>query len=100
MHDALRDKLQSELAQVGWRDLRQHAGRGALFLVGAGLSLLEATLAIARDDKAAVEAWLRDGSLSRPTPQQLADWESEPDKPFESLIVQPFVIAREVTARA
>lgn len=94
MIEQLRDKLADELAQVDWRDLRQHAARGALFIVSGDLGLLEATLGIARDDRAAVETWLQSGALARPTDAQLSAWESELDKPFEYLIAQPFVLAR------
>lgn len=92
--DALRTRLQTEIARVSWRDLRAHAGRGALFLVTGGLGLLEATVAIARDDRTAVEGYLADGKLARPTPEQLAAWEQALDMPFEYLIAQPFVVAR------
>lgn len=95
MSDELRQRLASERARVGWRDLRAHAGRGALFLVSGDLGLIDATLAVAGDDRAAVEAWLAAGQLARPTPAQLEAWEQALDKPFDYLIAQPFVLACE-----
>ncbi|MDH5674876.1 MAG: DUF2288 domain-containing protein [Myxococcales bacterium] len=94
MEQSLRTKLEAELAVVGWRDLRQHAARGALFLVQGELSVVEATLAVAQDDSASVQAWLKIGALVRPSSEQLAAWEGELDREFEYLIAQPFVIAR------
>ena len=90
MAEELRTRLREELAQVGWRDLRQHAGRGALFLVRESPGVVEAALAVATDDRARVERWLLAGALARPSEAQLAAWEQQPDQPFECLIVQPF----------
>ena len=92
--EALVAKLQEELAQVGWRDLRPHAGRGVLFLVQNGVDTLTAALAIARDDRGTVQAWLEAAQLVRPSETELEAWERELDKRFECLIVQPFVVAR------
>ena len=94
MSDALHDKLAAELATVPWRDLRPHAARGALFLVGEAVSVLEAAVAIARDDKRAVEAWVQGGQLARPSEAQLQAWEGDAERAFEHVIVQPFVLAR------
>ena len=96
MTDKLRDKLQAEVAVVGYRDLRQHAGRGALFLVRGTLPLVEAAIAIAQDDQESVKAWLSLQQLLRPTEGELERWELELDKRFEYVIVQPFVLAREL----
>lgn len=98
MSDALRLKLSAELASIAWRDLRPHAARGALFLVSGDLDLVEATVAVARDDKQAVAAWLELGTLARPSQAQMTDWERDLDKPFQYLIAQPFVLASEVRA--
>lgn len=94
MSDALRAKLAGEIANVPWRDLRPHAARGALFLVADAVGLLEAAVAIARDDTASVETWVGTGQLVRPDTSQLQAWERDTDRPFEHVIVQPFVLAR------
>lgn len=93
----LYDKLSEELARVGWRDLRPHAGRGVLFLWTGDASLVEVAIAVARDDRVEVEGWLESGQLSRPTERQLSDWEAALERPFEYLIVQPFVLARDLS---
>lgn len=92
--DELRNRLTKDLAEVGWRDLRTHAGRGVLFLWTGQTPLVDAAIAVAKDDKSAVESWLEQGQLARPTAAQLSAWEEELDRPFEFVIVQPFVLAR------
>jgi len=94
MSDDLRDKLQAEIGVVPFSDLRAHAKRGGLFLVSGEVLLVDVAVAVASDDKAAVEAFLASGSLGRPTLEQLEAWESAQGAVFEVAIVQPFVLAR------
>ena len=70
--------------------------RGALITVDASLDLAEAGERIAADDTRQIEAWLGSGSLGKPTPADLARWESEPAKKFLILIVSPFVLIQEI----
>ncbi len=91
-----RDKLSSERAVTDWRSLGSHHERQALFVVSGGVDLLDAAVAIAEDDSAAVAAWLAQGALARPTDDEVAAWAGEPDTSFEFLIVQPYVVAARV----
>ena len=88
--------MRDESDEVSWRDLQPHAVRDAVFLLSGDLTVQEAVLAVARDDRDAVERWLQAGMLARPTDAQLARWTNEQDKRFECQIAQPFVLAREV----
>lgn len=87
MTQALRAKFDQERLPADGRDLARHHDR---VLVVRGLDLLDAAVAVATDDTASVATWLTDGRLVRPEKADL--------KPasFEVVIVQPFVIAREL----
>ena len=91
----LRKKLESEVLQAPWAALLPHAQRDGLFLVAAGVALVDVALAIAQDDHATVKGWLHDATMRRPNAQELAAWEESPVA-FEALIVQPFVVARPI----
>jgi hypothetical protein len=82
---------------VAWQWLRPHQQRDALWVVASSLDLEAVGAALARDDAAAVRAWLADGSLSKPDREQLDRWESNPLHPLAMLIVQPFVLVQERT---
>ena len=82
---------------VPWQWLRPHQQRNALWVVAAPLDLEAVGAALTRDDATAVRAWLADGSLAKPTPEQLERWESDPSHPLSMLIVQPFVLVQERT---
>lgn len=91
--ETLRERLCGERAATDWRSLGPHHERQALFLVSGGVDLLDAAVAIAGDDTASVAAWLTQGALARPTDDEAARWDGEPDTTFEFLIVQPYVVA-------
>ncbi len=42
-----------------------------------------------------MKRWLEEGTLRRPTPEEVTGWEADPVA-FEALIVQPFVLARPI----
>lgn len=87
-----RTKLAAELATAPWTELRPHAERDQLFLVGEGLELLEAGVALANDEAMRVQGWIEAGQLTRPTAAQLEAWE-QASPAFRFLILAPFVVA-------
>ena len=95
MENAGESPLGAEL--VAWHWLRPHHQRDALWVVAANLELEAVGAALTRDDAQAVRAWLADGSLCKPTKEQLASWESDPLHPLAMLIVQPFVLVQDHT---
>jgi hypothetical protein len=90
----LTDRLQQDLAEVAWRDLRCHVQRDAVILVASGLDLAATAAAVAGDDSRRIRAWIASGQMTKPTSAQLATWEQQMDKPFRMLIVQPFVLVQ------
>jgi hypothetical protein len=89
-------ELESTLGHAEWSILRPHSKRGALFIVSHPLELLEVARAVADDDTARVSTWLASGKLTRPTPEQLTSWDSTPSRTFESIVVAPYVLMREI----
>ena len=87
-HDALYQKLYSEVGVASWEALSPHAERGALFWVNQNLDLIEVGVSLALDDTSSVKAW-HDAELLLPAalqaPQDFAV--------YRFLIIQPFVIA-------
>jgi hypothetical protein len=79
-----------------WSILKPHADRGALFLVAPSLVLLDVAKAIADDDTTRVKSWLSEQKLARPSPDQLKTWATTPSKTFESVVVAPYVLIREL----
>jgi len=93
--DDLRDKIDKDIDVTTWKDLRPHAARDKVFLVAPSVPLLDAAVAIASDDAEKVGAWVASGELTRPTAAQLGAWESSLDKPFDCVVLSPYVVATE-----
>ena len=52
---------------------------------------------MARDDQAAVKGWVEDGTLRRPSLEELETWKTAPIT-FYSVIVAPFVLCQPIDA--
>ncbi|MBR8831260.1 MAG: DUF2288 family protein [Chlorogloea purpurea SAG 13.99] len=90
----LENQLAAELAAVAWRDLVSHARRDALIVVSESLDLLEVGSAIAGDQVPLVQDWISSKLIFKPTTEDLGNWNLTPDKLFNTLIVQPFVLVQ------
>ena len=90
------ESFKRDLAGVTWRELKIHLQRDAIISISAEIDLIEAAVAVAEDDKDQVEVWIDAGQLAKPTEKQLESWEQEEDKPFQMLIVQPFILIQEI----
>ncbi|WP_321366144.1 DUF2288 domain-containing protein [uncultured Desulfuromusa sp.] len=91
------ESLRRDLADVNWRELRIHLQRDAIIVVADELDLIAVGVAVAEDDKKSVESWIAANQLGKPNEQQLESWEQEPDKSFQMLIVQPFILIQSVS---
>jgi hypothetical protein len=91
-----RDELGQNIDEAEWQWLKPHLERGALITVDAAIDLAFAGERIAADDARQIETWLSSGALGKPTPAELARWESAPTKKFLTLIISPFVLIQEI----
>ena len=94
--EELRKQLNEEMADVNWNDIKPHAQRDAVIVVNEKLDLLDVGVAIAQDDQMSVEHWITEQLISKPSNQQLSDWNVNQTQLFKTLIVQPFVLVQSV----
>jgi hypothetical protein len=90
----LRTKLTKEIKEVSWDALIPHAERDALILVDHTLELVEVAIVAAEDCADLMNLWVEKGWLTKPSQNDLADFEENPSQQFDFLIVQPYVFAR------
>jgi hypothetical protein len=93
MDDTLREKLRGEIMSARWPDLVYQFARGGLLLIAPTADLLEVALAVARDDRAHVEALLAQRTLWRASEEDARRHQHESTR-FQFVIVQPWVIAQ------
>jgi hypothetical protein len=91
----LQEDLTQALDQTEWEWLLPHLERDAVILVAAGLSLVEVGVALATDNAAAVEGWIAEQRIGKPSLAQRAIWNAGNPR-FTALIVQPYVLAQEL----
>lgn len=92
----LKAELAGRMGEAEWDWLLPHAERDALIIVSPELDLLDVGVAIANDEVSPVQSWIQKKLLYKPSPKQMKDWGSKPNKRFNALIVQPYVLAQDV----
>ncbi len=93
----LQEKLSKDIADISWQELLPHAKRDAVIVVKPEMDLSEVAVAIAQDKTTPVQSWIADRSIAKPNIEQLSQWNDNPQKQFTALIVQPFVLVKEVS---
>ena len=99
MSQDLKHELSEMVAPADWDWISPHANRGAVVVVDPGLDLVEVGVAIATDNTAAVNHWIAEALITKPSPLQLEVWDQAAKKQFHSLIVQPFVLVQDSVAQ-
>lgn len=90
----LESRLNAETARIRWHALERLFARGVLVSVGASLDLVEVAAAVARDDKASVQAWLAAGLMERTEAEDARRW-SAADAELWCVVVAPWVLVQE-----
>jgi hypothetical protein len=91
--EELKEKLTSEIEETDWAPLKQHYEHGGVFIVGEGVDLVEAAIAIAQDKVEFIKLWLESGALRKPTEEEVQEWDANKNiKLARFVIVQPYVL--------
>ncbi len=91
----LREKLKENLDEAEWDWLVPHAQRDVIIVVADGLDLLDVGEAIATDNIPSVQNWIAEQLITKPSPEQLGNWNGDRTKRFNALIVEPYVLVQE-----
>lgn len=83
-----------DVAEWGW--MRAHLERGGVIIVSTDMDLVDVGLAVAADEAAAVGGWISAHQLTKPTAEQISEWNSAPAKRFRLLVVSPYVLIQEL----
>jgi hypothetical protein len=92
----LRAELTEILDEAEWEWLIPHVQRDAVILIALELSLVDVGVAIASDNIPSVQQWVDKLLITKPTTVQVGEWNVERSKRFNTLIVQPYVLAQEI----
>ena len=95
LRDATRLRLEENLGQVQFSDLRAHLDRDAVFVVEATLSLVDCAVSVAMDDVDVVKEWITSGELRKPSKQERTDWPGREEPLWWAVVVDPFVLVQD-----
>lgn len=92
----LRAELAKDLDEAEWEWLIPHVKRDSVLIIAKELNLVDVGIAIASDNLRSVQHWISEQLIQKPSETQLSDWNSDPQKRFNTLIVQPYVLIQEL----
>ena len=93
--DELWVTLNGQTAKLGWAELQKHFARGVVITVSTKLDLVDVAMRFARDDRAAVDQWLKSGEVARASSQDAERWERA-DTTFWAVVIAPWVLVQEI----
>jgi hypothetical protein len=86
--------LLGQTAEIKWQELQPQFAKGALLRVNAEVDLIEAAVAIVKDDTAKVSAWLASGQVGRVTEDDARIF-LETDPTLWAVVVAPWVLIQD-----
>jgi hypothetical protein len=94
----LREQLAEILDEAELEWLKPHIQKDAVIIVDAELDLLDVGVAIASDNTQSVQHWIGEQLLVKPSPEILSRWNAHPDCKFQAVIIQPYILVKEIAA--
>jgi hypothetical protein len=92
----LRSELEKNIDAATWEWLMPHDERDVIIWVDQSIDLLDVGMAIAQDQTQAVQHWIAEQVIAKPSEAQKSRWRSgSGDFQFSALIVQPYVLIQE-----
>jgi len=90
----LKARILGGTSRINWRDLEIFYAKGYVIEVSCDLDLIEACIALTRDDKVSVEQWMKQRLLGPPPPEKAQRWHD--DEQFVwAAVVAPWVLVQE-----
>ncbi len=94
----LRSKLAEIIDEAELEWLKPHIQKDAVIIVDPELDLLDVGVAIASDNTQSVQHWIGEQLLVKPSPEILNRWNANPDRKFQAIIIQPYILVKEMAA--
>lgn len=85
-------------AELNW--LKPHIQKDTVIVVNDGLDLVEVGVAIATDNAIAVQRWVGEQLITKPSENDLSIWNAQPHQKFQAIIVQPYVLVQAISSPA
>jgi hypothetical protein len=81
-------------AELEW--LKPHIQKDVVIIVDPELDLLDVGVAIASDNTQSIQHWIGEQLLVKPSQEILDRWNTHPDRKFQAIIIQPYILVKEI----
>lgn len=92
--EELRTLLNTETARISWEELQPWFARGQVVHIKTGVDLIEAGVALIRDDSARFQNWQTEGLVDGVSNDQARFW-YEQKAELWALVIAPWVLVQE-----
>jgi hypothetical protein len=92
----LRAQISESLDEAELEWLKPHIQKDTVVIVNDGLDLIEVGVAIATDNTMAVQRWVGEQLIKKPSATDLSTWNACPQIRFQAIIVQPYVLVKTI----
>jgi hypothetical protein len=96
----LRTQLAESIDEAEFNWLKPHIQKDTVIIVNDGLDLVDVGVAIATDNTIAVQRWVGEQLITKPSAQDLSAWNNQPHQRFQAIIVQPYVLVQTIPSPA
>ena len=95
LNDAeLLQKLNSETAQIPWKELENHFARGVVVRVDSGLDLVQVAMSFSRDDRNGIEKLMAENKVGKACDDEALRWNRQ-QSIFWAIVIAPWVLIQE-----
>ena len=94
----IREKFESEIAPVPWKDLQRSFARGITLYVTPDLNLVDVAVEIAEDNTSAVETWMENRKIVVVSDDQARAW-LDSNEDLLTAIVKPWVLIQTIDSQ-
>jgi hypothetical protein len=94
----IREQLTEILDEAELEWLKPHIQKDAVIIVDTELDILDVGVAIASDNMQSVQHWIGEQLLIKPSTEILDRWNAQPDRRFQAIIIQPYILVKEIAA--
>lgn len=94
--DLEREKINLETAAIAWSDLERFFAQGLAIYVANDVDLVDAALAMSKDDSSRVKEWLDSGKV-QPVPDDVAKAWVDTNAEVWAVVIRPWVLVQNLT---
>jgi len=91
--EELRQTLNIESGKIQWKELQIHFARGMVAVIDTKLDLINVSEKFVRDDKDAIENWMKQKKIWRANDEDAKQWVKD-DPVFWAVVVPPWVLVQ------